>query len=52
MAASGNGRKTLMDGADLDAAGLAQVVDGRLDVFGGRAERDEHGVGVVALVLR
>ncbi len=29
---------------------LAQVVAGRLDVLGGGAERDEDGVGVVALV--
>ncbi len=40
-----------VDGADLDAAGLAQVVDGGFDVFSGRAEGDEDGVGVVGLVL-
>ncbi len=40
-----------VDGADLDAAGLAQVIDGGFDVFSGRAERDEDGVGVVGLVL-
>jgi hypothetical protein len=40
-----------VDGADADAAGLAQVVDGGFDVFSGRAERDEDGVGVVGLVL-
>ena len=41
-----------VDGADFDAAGLAEVVDGGFDVFGGGTERDEDGVGVVALVLR
>jgi hypothetical protein len=40
-----------VDGADADAAGLAQVVDRGLDVFSGRAEGDEDGVGVVGLVL-
>ena len=40
-----------MDGADLDAAGFAQVVDGGFDVFSGGAEGDEDGVGVVGLVL-
>ena len=40
-----------VDGADGNAAGLAQVVDGGFDVLGSRAERDEDGVGVVGLVL-
>ncbi len=40
-----------VDGADASAAGLAQVVDRGLDVFGGRAEGDEDGVGVFGLVL-
>ena len=40
-----------VDGADGDAAGLAQVVDGGFDVFSGRAEGDEDGVGVVGLVF-
>ena len=40
-----------VNGADLDAAGLAEVVDGGFDVFGGGAEGDEDGVGVVGLVL-
>ena len=37
-----------VDGADFGAAGLAEVVDGGFDVFGGGAEGDEDGVGVVA----
>ena len=40
-----------VDGADFDAAGLAQVVDGGFDVFRGGAEGDEDGFGVVGLVL-
>ena len=40
-----------VDGADVDAARLAEVVDGGFDVLGGRSERDEDGVGVVGLVL-
>ena len=52
MAASGKGRITLtwME-PTLTPARLAQVVDGGFNVFGGRAERDEDGVGVVGLVL-
>jgi len=40
-----------VDGADCNAAGLTQVVDGGFDILGCRAERDEDGVGVVGLVL-
>ena len=40
-----------VDGADAGAACLAQVIDGRLNVFRSRAEGDEHGIGVVGLVL-
>ena len=40
-----------MDGADLDAARFAQVVDRGFDVFGRGAERDEDRIGVVGLVF-
>ena len=40
-----------VDGADFGVAPLAQVVDGGLDVLRRRAERDEHGVRVLGLVL-
>ena len=52
MAASGKGRITLtwME-PTLAFARLAQVVDRGLDVFRGRAERDEDRVGIVGLVF-
>jgi hypothetical protein len=40
-----------VDGADGDAARLAQVIDRGLNVLRSRTERDENGVGVVGLVL-
>ena len=40
-----------MNGADLDAAGFAEVVDRGLNVLRSRAEGDEDRVGVVALVF-
>ena len=40
-----------VDRADARVAGLAQVIDRGLDVFGGRAEGNENGFGVVGLVL-
>jgi hypothetical protein len=40
-----------VDGADACVARLAQVIDRGLDVFSGRAERDEDRLGVVGLVL-
>ena len=39
-----------VNGADLHTARGAQVVDGSLDILRGRAERDEHRIGVVGLV--
>ena len=52
MAASGKGRITLtwME-PTLGAAGLAQVIDGGLDVFSRGAERDEDRLGIFGLVL-
>ena len=51
-AASGNGRKTLMwIEPTLAFSRCAQVIDRRLDVLRRRAERHEHGVRVLALVL-
>ena len=40
-----------VDGADLRVALLAQVIACGLDVVRGATERDEHRVGIVALVL-
>ena len=52
IAASGNGRKTFgWIEPTFAPRCLAQVVDGRLDVFRGRTERYEHGVRIVGLVL-
>ena len=51
-AASGNGRKTLIWIEPTFAPrARAQVVDRGLDVLGRRAERHEHRVGVLGLVL-
>ena len=40
-----------VDGADACAASLAQIIDRGLDIFSGRAERDEDRFGVVGLVF-
>jgi hypothetical protein len=40
-----------VDGADRDAASLAQVVDCGFDVFSGGPERNEDSVGIVGLVF-